>query len=39
MPSKKWKLVWDMYIVFLLLFISILVPYRLAFYPKDSIQI
>ena len=37
-PSKKWKLVWDMYVVFLLLFISILVPYRLAFFPEDDFQ-
>ena len=38
-PNAKWKLVWDMYIVFLLLAVSILVPYRLAFYPEDDFQI
>ena len=35
-PNKKWKLVWDMYVVFLLLTVSILVPYRLAFFPEDD---
>ena len=33
MPNARWKLLWDFYIVFLLLGVSILVPYRLAFYP------
>ena len=37
-PNKKWKLVWDMYVVFLLLTVSILVPYRLAFFPEDDFQ-
>ena len=38
MPNARWKLVWDFYIVFLLLIVSILVPYRLAFYPEDSLD-
>ena len=36
MPNARWKLFWDFYIVFLLLVVSILVPYRLAFYPEDD---
>ena len=36
MPSAKWKLVWDMWVVFLLLTVSLIVPYRLAFDPSDS---
>ena len=36
MPSAKWKLVWDFWVVFLLLIVSLLVPYRLAFDPEDS---
>ena len=36
MPNTSWKVIWDFFIVFLLLVVSILVPYRLAFYPKDS---
>ena len=36
MPSAKWKLVWDFWVVFLLLAVSLIVPYRLAFDPVDS---
>ena len=36
MPSAKWKLVWDFWVVFLLLIVSLLVPYRLAFGPEDN---
>ena len=36
MPSAKWKLVWDFWVVFLLLAVSLIVPYRLAFDPIDS---
>ena len=36
MPSSKLKLMWDFYIVVLLLLVSIVVPFRLAFYEKDS---
>ena len=36
MPSAKWNLVWDFWVVFLLLAVSLIVPYRLAFDPIDS---
>ena len=36
LPSVKWKLIWDFYIVFLLLLVSIIVPFRLAFFPEDD---
>ena len=36
MPSAKWKLIWDFWVVFLLLAVSLIVPYRLAFDPVDS---
>ena len=35
-PNSKWKMVWDFYIVFLLLIVSILVPYRLAFFATED---
>ena len=38
LPNKKWKLVWDFWIVFLLLVVSLMVPYQLAFFPSDSLQ-
>jgi len=36
MPKSKWKFVWDCFIVFLLLFVSVIVPFRLAFYPEED---
>lgn len=36
MPGNKMKFFWDFYIVSLLLFVSIVVPFRLAFYNEDS---
>lgn len=36
LPSSKMKLVWDIFILMALLFVSILVPFRLAFYPEDD---
>ena len=36
LPTAKWKLIWDFWVVFLLLVVSLLVPYRLAFDPIDS---
>ena len=38
LPSSKMKLVWDIFILIALLFVSILVPFRLAFYPEDDFQ-
>ena len=35
MPTDKWKIIWDFYIVFLLLLVSVIVPFRLAF-KQDS---
>ena len=36
LPNAKWKIVWDFFIVFLLLLVSIIVPFRLAFSPTDG---
>ena len=36
MPKSFYKMIWDFYIVFLLLIVSIVVPFRLAFYPEES---
>jgi hypothetical protein len=38
LPSVRWKLVWDFYIVFLLLVVSVIVPFRLAFYPDNDVD-
>ena len=37
LPTSKMKLVWDIFILCALLLVSILVPFRLAFYATDSI--
>ena len=36
LPNARWKLIWDFYIVFLLLLVSVIVPFRLAFYKTDD---
>ena len=36
MPNAKWKVAWDFFIVILLLWVSIVVPFRLAFYDQDN---
>lgn len=36
LPNKRWKLLWDFWIVFLLLVVCLLVPYQLAFYPNED---
>ena len=36
MPNSSWKVAWDFFIVILLLWVSIVVPYRLAFYQEDN---
>lgn len=38
MPKSKAKVIWDFYIVFLLLVVSIIVPFRLAFYKEEDEQ-
>lgn len=35
-PQSTAKVVWDFYIVFLLLVVSIIVPFRLAFFPNED---
>lgn len=35
-PQATAKVIWDFYIVFLLLVVSIIVPFRLAFYPTED---
>ena len=39
LPTNRAKLVWDIFILIALLVVSILVPFRLAFYPNDSVPI
>lgn len=34
--TSKWKQRWDFYIVIVLLFVAVTLPYRLAFYEKDD---
>ena len=36
LPNCRWKFIWDFYIVILLLAISIVVPFRLAFSPDED---
>ena len=36
LPTSRIKLAWDIFILVLLLFVSILVPFRLAFFPADD---
>lgn len=36
LPTSKKKLVWDIFILAALLLVSILVPFRLAYYPEDD---
>lgn len=36
LPTSKWKLIWDIFILILLLIVSILVPFRLAYFPTED---
>lgn len=36
LPTSTWKLVWDLFVLILLLFVSVIVPFRLAYYPTDD---
>ena len=38
MPHARKKMMWDFYIVFLLVVICIVVPFRLAFHPDESVR-
>ena len=36
MPGDKWKVRWDSYIMLVLCFVTLTVPYRLAFSEEDN---